>query len=67
MERLALEEMYFGRAVSADEIARRIDAVTNDDVVGAAERLFVADGCALVLLGDVGRHAPGIDVFEALG
>ena len=67
MERLALEEMYFGRAVSADEIARRIDAVTNDDVVGAAERLFVADSCALVLLGDVRRHAPGIDVFETLG
>jgi predicted Zn-dependent peptidase len=67
MERLALDEMYFGRAVSADEIARRIDAVTNDDVVAVAERLFVADGCALVLLGDLRRQAPDTTVFEALG
>jgi predicted Zn-dependent peptidase len=67
MERLALNEMYFGRAVPEEEIARRIDAVGNDDVVAAAERLFVPDGCALVLLGDVGGHAPDARVFEALG
>jgi predicted Zn-dependent peptidase len=67
MERLALDEMYFGRTVSADELARRIDGVTNDDVVAVAERLFVADGCALVLLGDLRRQAPDATVFEALG
>ncbi len=67
MERLALNEMYFGRAVSEEEIARRIDAVKNDDVVAAAQRLFVPDGCALVLLGDVRGHVPDARVFEALG
>ena len=67
MERLALNEMYFARAVPEAEIARRIDAVTNDDVVAAAERLFVPQRCALVLLGDVRGHAPQANVFEALG
>jgi predicted Zn-dependent peptidase len=67
MERLALNELYFGRAVSAEEIARRIDAVGNDDVVAAANRLFVPDGCALVLLGDLCGHAPDARVFESLG
>lgn len=67
MERLALNEMYFGRAVPEEEIARRIDAVGNDDVVAAAERLFVPDGCALVLLGDVRGKAPDARVFETLG
>ncbi|MBI3769502.1 MAG: insulinase family protein [Deltaproteobacteria bacterium] len=67
MERLALNELYFGRAVSVEEIARRVDAVCNDDVVAAAERLFVPDGCALVLLGDLRGHTPGPCVFEALG
>lgn len=66
MDRLALNELYFGRAIPVDEIAARIDAVTNDDVVAAAERLFVPDGCALVLLGDVRKHAPDPDVFAAL-
>jgi predicted Zn-dependent peptidase len=67
MERLALNEMYYGRAVPEEEIARRIDAVGNDDVVAVAERLFVPEGCALVLLGDVRGHAPDPRVFEALG
>ena len=46
--------------------AARIDRVTNDDVVAAATRLFVPDGCTLVLLGDVRKHAPDPRVFEAL-
>ena len=64
---MALNELYFGRAVPAEEIARRIDAVRNDDIVAAAERLFVADGCALVLLGDLRGHAPDARVLETLG
>ena len=67
MERLALNEMYFGRCVSPEEIARRIDAVGNDDVVAVAERLFVPEGCALVLLGNLRGQAPDPHVFEALG
>jgi predicted Zn-dependent peptidase len=66
MERLALDEIYFGREIPVDEIAARIDAVTNDDVIALATRLFVPEGCALVLLGDVRGQAPDASVFEAL-
>jgi predicted Zn-dependent peptidase len=59
MERLALNEMYFGRQVTADELATRIDAVGNDEITAIARRLFTPDTCALVLLGDV--KAKGID------
>lgn len=67
MERLALNEMYFGRTVTAGELVRRIEAVTNDQIVALAERLFVPDGCALVLLGDLRGHAPDASVLGALG
>jgi predicted Zn-dependent peptidase len=67
MERLALNEMYFGRELSTDEIAARIDTVTNDRIVALAERLFVPEGCALVLLGNLRGAAPDASVFGALG
>ncbi len=53
MERLALNEMYFGGQVTTDELAARLDAVGNDQIVALASRLFTPDSCALVLLGDV--------------
>ena len=66
MERLALNEMYFGRQVTVTELAARLDAVTNDEIVALATRLFTPDTCALVLLGDL--RGGGIDsgVFEGL-
>jgi predicted Zn-dependent peptidase len=67
MERLAFDESYLGRQRPLAEIAAGIDAVTNDDVVALAERLFVAEHCALVLLGRLGRHRIDADVFGALG
>ena len=66
MERLALNEMYFGRQVSADELAARLDAVGNDDVVAVARRLFTPDTCALVLLGDVRARAFDHGLFGGL-
>jgi predicted Zn-dependent peptidase len=56
MERVALNEMYYGRQVTAAEIAGRLDAVTNDDIVALAGRLFVPESYALVLLGDVRKQ-----------
>ena len=56
MERLALNEMYFGRQVTLAELAGRLDAVTNDQIVALATRLFTPDACALVLLGDMRGH-----------
>ncbi len=66
MERLALNEMYFGRQVTTTELAARLDAVTNDQIVSLASRLFTPESCSLVLLGDV--HGDGIDagVFGGL-
>lgn len=51
MEHLALGEIYHGRVLSAAELAARVDAVTNDQVVALAARLFVPEACAVVLLG----------------
>jgi predicted Zn-dependent peptidase len=59
MERLALNEMYFGRQVTVTELAARLDAVTNDEIVALATRLFTPETCALVLLGDL--RGRGID------
>lgn len=63
MERLALNEMYFGRQVTAAELASRLDAVTNDDVVALASRLFVPESYALVLLGDLRRQEIDAGLF----
>lgn len=66
MERLALNEMYFGRQMTTAELATRLDAVTNDQITALAERLFTPDTCALVLLGDVKGRAIDHGVFGGL-
>lgn len=66
MERLALNEIYFGRQVSLEELAARLEAVTNDQIVATATRLFTPDACAAVLLGDVRETVLGADVFGGL-
>ncbi len=66
MERLALNEMYFGRQVATSELAGRLDRVTNDDVVALATRLFVPDSCALVLLGNTRGRRVDDGVFAGL-
>lgn len=67
MERIALNEMYVGRDVPEAELGARIDAVTNDEVVGLAGELLVPEGCSIVLLGDL--KGPPLDarILEALG
>ena len=51
MSNLARQDMYFGRQISLDEIARFVDAVTLEDVVGVARELFVTNQIALTVLG----------------
>ena len=51
MSNLARQEMYFGRQVSLDEIARRVDAVTADAVIEVARELFTTEQIALTILG----------------
>jgi predicted Zn-dependent peptidase len=51
MSNLARQEMYFGRQISLDEIARLVDAVTADDVLPVARELFGPSRIALTVLG----------------
>ncbi len=66
MERLALNDMYFGRQVDPGELAARLDGVTNEEIIALARRLFTPDGCALVLLGNVREDAVDTGVFGGL-
>ncbi len=53
MGNVARQEMYFGRYISQDEIARRVDAVTADQVLGVAREFFRPERLAITVLGPV--------------
>ena len=56
MSRIAKNEIYYGRDVPIAEVAARFDAVTNDDVVRVASRLFGSGVLQLTVLGDLDGH-----------
>ena len=53
MSRIAKNVIYFGRDIRLEEVAAGIDAVTNDDVMRVAGRLFAESAIGLTVLGDV--------------
>jgi predicted Zn-dependent peptidase len=53
MSRIAKNEIYYGRDVPIDEVATNIDAVTNDEIVRVANRLFPTGMSTLTVLGDL--------------
>jgi predicted Zn-dependent peptidase len=53
MSRIARNEIYFHRDVALEEIARGVDAVTNDHVVQVARRIFRPGTLAVTVLGDL--------------
>ena len=53
MSRIAKNDIYYGRDVPIAEVAARFDAVTNDDVVRVASRLFGSGVLQLTVLGDL--------------
>ncbi len=53
MGNVARQEMYFGRYISQDEIARSVDAVTAEQVQGVAKEFFRRDRLAITVLGPV--------------
>lgn len=53
MSRIARNEVYFQRDVRLEEIAGGVDAVTNDDVVRVARRMFRPGALAVTVLGDL--------------
>ncbi len=66
MNRVARNEIYFGREVPLEELARGIDTVSNDQVVELAVTSFQAARMAMVLLGDLKGREFGPDVFSSL-
>jgi len=64
MSRIAKNQIYFGRDVPMEEVAARIDAVPNDEILSVAQRLFRADGLALTVLGDPKGERLGDEVLS---
>jgi predicted Zn-dependent peptidase len=53
MGHIAKNEIYFGRAMSLDEIFAGIRSVSRDDIVELADEIFQPQGIALTVLGDI--------------
>jgi predicted Zn-dependent peptidase len=51
MGNVARQEMYFGRYISQDETARRVDAVTAEQVLAVAREFFHPNRLAITVLG----------------
>ncbi len=56
MSRLAKNEVYFRRDFPLSEVAARIDATTNDEIVSLAEQIIRPQATAVALLGDLNGH-----------
>jgi predicted Zn-dependent peptidase len=52
MSHVARNEIYFGQAITLDEICQKIRAVSRHDVIELADTLFVNGAMTLTLLGD---------------
>ncbi|HMD83939.1 MAG TPA: pitrilysin family protein [Terriglobia bacterium] len=53
MGNVARQEMYFGRYISQDEIARSVDAVTAEQVQAVAQEFFHPERLAITVLGPI--------------
>ena len=53
MGNVARQEMYFGRYISQDEIARSVDAVTAEQVLAVAQEFFHPERLAITVLGPI--------------
>ena len=53
MGNAARQEMYFGRYISQDEIARSVDAVTAEQVLAVAQEFLRPERLAITVLGPI--------------
>jgi predicted Zn-dependent peptidase len=53
MSNLARQEMYFAHFIDFDEIIRKIEAVTAEDLIDLANTFFRSDSIALTVLGNL--------------
>ncbi|HEX9880053.1 MAG TPA: pitrilysin family protein [Candidatus Binatia bacterium] len=52
MSHIARSEIYFGKAISPEEIAADVHSVTKNDIIELASEILRPEGIALTLLGD---------------
>jgi predicted Zn-dependent peptidase len=57
MHRLGSSELILGEALSLDEVAARVDAVTSDDITRVVSRLFSSGPRTLAVVGPVDEAA----------
>ena len=65
MSRIAKNEIYYGEDVAPAEIAARIDATTNDEIVALAQQLVRPEAMAVTLLGDLKGKTVGEELLDA--
>jgi predicted Zn-dependent peptidase len=65
MSRIAKNEIYFGQDVAPAEVAARIDATTNDEIVALAEQLLRPEAMAITMLGDLKGKTVAADLLNA--
>jgi predicted Zn-dependent peptidase len=65
MSRVAKNEVYFKRDFPLAEVAARIDATTNDEIVALAQRLVQPESMAVALLGDLNGRRLDETIFAA--
>ena len=65
MSRIAKNQIYFGADISPEEVAARIDAVTNDDILSLSSRLLRTDSMGVTMLGDLKGRSFGEELIDA--
>lgn len=57
MVRLAQNEIHFGAYIPVENVVRKIEAITADDIQAMAVRLFQPDYCSMTLLGPMKKNS----------
>jgi len=65
MSRIAKNEIYYGEDIAPAEIAARIDAATNDQIIALAQQLLRPEAMAVTLLGDLKGKSVGDELLDA--
>ncbi|NPV05146.1 MAG: insulinase family protein [Syntrophaceae bacterium] len=64
MQKLATNEIYFGRNVPPEEIVGRIEAVSAEDILSLCAQMFTRDNLSMVFLGDMTEAEMPADNIE---
>ena len=67
MMKLAKNEIYFGRNISAEETVRKIDAISAEDVRELAESMFTPEKICFAALGNAKCRDLPLDMFKEAG